>query len=104
MLAKIIFYYALVTFPERKHFEHTDIVFTSPFTIALTLLKFGLNVLDALLLTCERAMLILFPCAIDFSQISHFAITLHLLYALIELTIYKCNIKLDKIQVFLEFF
>lgn len=37
-------------------------------------LKFGFQVLDDLLLTCERAILILFPQFFDFSQISHFAI------------------------------
>ena len=50
--------YALSTLPERKHLEHTEIFLTSPLTLALTVLKFGLKVLVALLLTCERAILI----------------------------------------------
>ena len=55
------FCYAFVTFPERKHFAQTLIFFGCPSTIALTVLMFGLNVLDVLLLICERVILNLFP-------------------------------------------
>ena len=54
-------YYALVTFPERKHLAHTFILFGSPSITAFTLLKFGFHVLVVLLLMCERVILNLLP-------------------------------------------
>ena len=70
--------YALSTLPDFKHLEHTVIFLGVPSTTALTLLKFGLNVLADLL--CE--WLTWFKKTFSFSQISHFAISKHLLMPL----------------------
>lgn len=51
MMFIYIKYYMFPNLAERKHLEHTDIFFVSPFTLILTVLRFGFHVLVALLLT-----------------------------------------------------
>ena len=70
MLYILYINYMFPNFDERKHLEHTDIFFDSPFTFILTVLRFGFHVLFALLLTWERAILILFPFDTALPQIS----------------------------------
>ena len=63
-------YIALVTLLERRHLEQTLMVFGVPLTIALTFLKFGLQVLLVLL----WEWLTLIPKTKPFPQTAHFAI------------------------------